>query len=132
MCMVVTSQNFDQQNKGYWIIENIFCHRKLIKITHLVFSNNQCIFIVLAHEFTFAFSCHGEMHGKAPIGHLIGHPPIQLSHELINISSCHMKKCICLFMSWRNAWESPIDHPICPFIVNIFVCILTSQFLTLS
>jgi hypothetical protein len=61
-----------------------------------------------------------------------GHPPIQSSHELINISSCHMNKCICLFMSWRNAWESLIDHPICPFIVNIFVCILTSQFLTLS
>jgi len=34
--------------------------------------------------------------------------------------------------SWINAWEYPIDHPICPFIVNIFVCILTSQFLTLS
>jgi hypothetical protein len=38
------------------------------------FSTNQCLSIILTFEFTFAFSCHGEMHEESLIGHPIGHP----------------------------------------------------------
>jgi len=28
----------------------------------------------------------------------------ELALEFTFASSCHMKKCICLFISWENAW----------------------------
>jgi hypothetical protein len=44
--------------------------------------------------------------------------------EPINVSSYHIRNCICLSMSWGNAWEFPIGHPpIKPFqSINAFSC----------
>ncbi len=54
---------------GHWIFLKI----------KLIFSTNQCLFIILTFDFTIAFSYHVKMHGKSLIGHPIDHPPTKLS-----------------------------------------------------
>jgi hypothetical protein len=69
------------------------------------------------------------MHRESPIDHHIGYPPIY-PFQFINASSCHMKKCICLFISWENLSGISHDHSICPFIINLYICPFASLTLT--
>jgi hypothetical protein len=90
--------------------------------SYLSISINQCLF--MSHEETY-LSLHVIRKCMGNLSLAIILPFNHLNQSMF--FHVKMTKCFCLFISCGNDRESPIGHPICPFIINPFIYVIKSK-----
>jgi hypothetical protein len=90
--------------------------------SYLSISINQCLF--MSHEETY-LSLHLIRKCMGNLSLVIILPFNHLNQSMF--FHVKMTKCFCLFISCGNDGESPIGHPTCPFIINLFIYVIKSK-----